>query len=346
MKSVFQNALQRLNHFTIKKITESGITALKKDLNNLKSNFSRHWRLRNYDSTNLMRHHPTYFEQFVISPEYFVQPCQTSPLRKRGRPSKSLEELCERRQNQAATQIAEDSEHCIYVLLKAVQTASHRKGCKFLKQLIKIVIDNVDNAEELLSKISTQKPIKMTPDEALNLLIDNSLSKNTYQNLRVEMKSRNANILPTYFEVSQAKKKCRPNEIQPSDVKASTSIRSLSCHTISRIVLLEEDQIVNYMKKVNKSVIDAETIFAYGADGTTGQIEYHQASSSGSVIDDHSLFTVTMTPLQLRSKLDGEILWKNPSPQTIEHVIKNLAPYQTKLEKSCKLLYYRCSFRL
>ena len=156
----------------------------------------------------------------------------------------------------------------------------------------------------------------MTPDEALNLLIDNSLSKNTYQNLRVEMKSRNANILPIYFEVSRGKKKCRPDEIQSSDVKASTSIKSLSCHTISRIVLLEEDQIVNYMKKVNKSVIDAETIFAYGADGTTGQIEYHQASSSGSVIDDHSLFTVTMTPLQLRSKLDGEILWKNPTPQS------------------------------
>ena len=74
------------------------------------------------------------------------------------------------------------------------------------------------------------------------------------------------------------------------------------------------------MKKVNKSVIDAETIFAYGADGTTGQIEYHQASSSGSVIDDHSLFTVTMTPLQLRSKLDGEILWKNLTPQPFRFV--------------------------
>ena len=285
-------------------------------MNNLKSNFSRHWRLRNYDSTNLMRHHPTYFEQFVISPKYFVQPCQTLPLRKRGRPSKSLEELCERGQNQAATQIAVDSEDCIYALLKTVQTASHRKECKFLKQLIKIVIDNIDNAEELLSKISTQKPIKMTPDKALNLLIDNSLSKNAYQNLRIEMKSRNANIFPTYFEVSQAKKKCCPDEIQSSDVKASTSIKSLSCHTFSRIILLEEDQIVNYMKKVNKSVIDAETIFAYSADGTTGQTEYHQASSSGSVIDDHSLFTVTMIPLQLRSKLDGEILWKNPTPQS------------------------------
>ena len=293
-------------------------------MNNLKSNFSRHWRLRNYDSTNLMRHHLTYFEQFANSPEYFVQPCQTSPLRKRGRPSKSLEVLCERRQNQVATQIAEDSEDCIYVLLKAVQTASHRKGCKFLKQLFKIVIDNIDNAEELLSKNSTQKPIKMTPDEALNLLIDNSLSKNTFQNLRVEMKSRNANILPTYFEVSQAKKKYHPDEIQLSDVKASTSIKSLSCHTISRIVLLEEDQIVNYMKKVSQSVIDAETIFAYGADGTTGQIEYHhgdiQASSSGSVIDDHSLFTVMMIPLQLRSKLDGEILWKNPTPKSFRFV--------------------------
>ena len=73
------------------------------------------------------------------------------------------------------------------------------------------------------------------------------------------------------------------------------------------------------MKKVNKSVINAETIFAYGADGTTGQIEYHQALSSGSVIDDHSLFTVTMTPLQL-SKLAGEILLKNPTPQSFRFV--------------------------
>ena len=115
-------------------MTESLITALKEDLNNLKSNFSRYWILRNYDSTNLMRNHPTYIEQFVTSPEYFVQPCQTSPLRKRGRLSKSLEELCEWEQNQATTQIAEDSEDFIYALLKAVQTASHRKGCKFQKQ--------------------------------------------------------------------------------------------------------------------------------------------------------------------------------------------------------------------
>ncbi|XP_065667205.1 uncharacterized protein LOC136087700 [Hydra vulgaris] len=132
-----------------------------------------------------------------------------------------------------------------------------------------IVIDNIDNAEELLSNISTQKPIKMTPDQALNPLlisfsIDNSLSKNTYQNLRNEMK--------------------------------------------------KEDQIVNYMRKVNKSVIDAETIFAYGADGTTGHIEYHQTSSFGSVIDDRSLFTVTMTPLQLRrSKLVSQVPSVNKS---------------------------------
>ena len=124
--------------------------------------------------------------------------------------------------------------------------------------------------------------------------------------------------MPTSFQHILKSLKQRRKEIQPSDVKASTSMKSF--HTISRIVLLEEDQIVNYMKKVNKSVIDAEKIFAYGADGTTGQIEYHQASSSGSVIEDYSLFTVAMTPLQLRSKLDGEILWKNPTPQSFQFV--------------------------
>ena len=75
----FSKCITKIESFYNKNITESGITALKEDLNNLKSNFSRHWRLKNFDSTNLMRHHPTYFEQFVISPEYFVQPCQTSP---------------------------------------------------------------------------------------------------------------------------------------------------------------------------------------------------------------------------------------------------------------------------
>ena len=64
----FSKCIPKIESFYNKKITESGITALKEDLNNLKSNFSRHWRLRNYDSTNLMRHHLTYFEQFVISP--------------------------------------------------------------------------------------------------------------------------------------------------------------------------------------------------------------------------------------------------------------------------------------
>ena len=112
----FSKCITKIESFYNKKITESGITALKEDLNNLKSNFSRLQRLRNYDSTNLMRHHPAYFEQFVISPEYFVQPCQTSPLKikkiiiTKKKTIKIIRRIVRKEANQAATQKAEDSE--------------------------------------------------------------------------------------------------------------------------------------------------------------------------------------------------------------------------------------------
>lgn len=60
-------------------------------------------------------------------------------------------------------------------------------------------------------------------------------------------------------------------------------------------------------------------IFAYGMDGTTGQSMYNQPDESGNAVDDHSLFTVTMSPLQMTTKY-GEILWENPAPQSIRSV--------------------------
>lgn len=60
-------------------------------------------------------------------------------------------------------------------------------------------------------------------------------------------------------------------------------------------------------------------IFSWGMDGTTGQSRYNQADADGVVIDDHSLFTVTLSPLQLKLSC-GILIWENNAPQSIQSV--------------------------
>lgn len=63
----------------------------------------------------------------------------------------------------------------------------------------------------------------------------------------------------------------------------------------------------------------ATMVISWGMDGTTGRSRYHQVTTEGEVIDEHSLFTVTMTPLQLKAE-NGDILWENKCPQSVRSV--------------------------
>lgn len=77
-------------------------------------------------------------------------------------------------------------------------------------------------------------------------------------------------------------------------------------------------------------------------DGTTGQSMYNQANDEGAMVDDHSLFAVTMTPLQMKSKC-GKVLWENEVPQSVRSVrpimleyAKEDSEYVLKIDKDLK----------
>ncbi|KAG5680628.1 hypothetical protein PVAND_010122 [Polypedilum vanderplanki] len=65
----------------------------------------------------------------------------------------------------------------------------------------------------------------------------------------------------------------------------------------------------------SRRVIDATLIFADGGDGTTGFSHFHQKNENDEVVNDHSLFTWSTTPISLRTN-EGVELWRNPIPNS------------------------------
>ena len=88
----------------------------------------------------------------------------------------------------------------------------------------------------------------------------------------------------------------------------------------------------------NFNTVETEIIFSYGGDGTTAQALYHQASSTGEKVDDHSLFTMTQTPLQLTIKQDGHTYYGKILPQLPIDLIDQ---FHWSLLKKVLSMYYK-----
>ena len=88
------------------------------------------------------------------------------------------------------------------------------------------------------SAIESEKAIPFTNDEALALFVDLKLTKHKYKLLRNLLKKKNADILPSYEEVSNAKTNCYPpsTAIQITETGATIRLQGLLDHTAARLL--------------------------------------------------------------------------------------------------------------
>ena len=155
-------------------------------------------------------------------------------------------------------------------------------------------------------------PTEYTSEEALSLLVENDLTKHSYQNLRSSAKRKNADIYPPYNEVREAKRKCYPDNISITEDSAKVPLQNLLDHTALRIIEDQKEQITEVVEKLDAAEQLACTLTCkWGFDGSSGQSQYKQKFSSTDTSDD-SLFCTTLVPLQLKYK--EQILWNNPVP--------------------------------
>ncbi|XP_071053669.1 uncharacterized protein [Onthophagus taurus] len=164
------------------------------------------------------------------------------------------------------------------------------------------------------SLTDAKKTVPMTPDEALALFINCDLSKTLYLSLRAESKKRNANIYPMYQKITEAKKKCYPDNVTVNDSGASVPLQMLLNHTLQRLF-------VNV--KIPLGINKLELHCKWGADGSSGHCAYNQTpvkteTDINGVYNDANLFLITLVPIYLRNLNEGkqEILWENPRPSS------------------------------
>lgn len=255
----------------------------------------------------------------------------------------------------AKMKLRDDGKYDAAKVLQDITEGSPSKATKYRKSL---ETTNTDSA--------------FTADEALSLFVELGLSKNKYQQLRNACMLKKSKIIPSYKQLSKAKKNCYPSagiciNLDLVEVK----LNSLLDHTVGRIIQHQMD----VMKILpEKQLEDLTLICKWGCDGSSGHNEFkHKLDDTD--VSDTSIFFTSFVPLQLvhvnKLTKTTTIVWKNPRPSSprycrpvkiefgqesvnltkktvddVQQQIKNLTPFETTIAGKKVSVTYNLSFTM
>lgn len=152
----------------------------------------------------------------------------------------------------------------------AYRQAASRFGNRDLPYMqLLITFQKLQNSRnrEKFKKLLKTAIIQKTPEESLAFLLNNSLTKYVYTNMRLKAKRSGANIWSSYNKVREVKLQCRSlkEEIFFSEKKAEVSLQSLLNHTVNRIVQLQKEVIIHNMMITGVEETEAVLICVRGS---------------------------------------------------------------------------------
>lgn len=238
-----------------------------------------------------------------------------------GRRPLEFQKKSERSQRREAAKISTQNEHDPSRIILACKHAARKSGEKDLHAVLKEVFKSPHRLSKVRKLLDTSTSVikKKNPNEALSFLLDNSLTKNVYINMRIETKSCGADIWPLYNDVRDAKAQCRPPKevVMISETAAEVPLQSLLNHTVQRIVNLQEEVIHQSMSSTDLTEVDVVLTCSWGFDGNTSHSVYKQRyqNEQAEAVNDENLFVTTLIPLRLSSST-GIIFWNNRMTQS------------------------------
>jgi hypothetical protein len=149
---------------------------------------------------------------------------------------------------------------------------------------------------------------RYSADESLAYILNHSLTKQSYLDMKAASTSKGANIWPDYNQVLEAKKKCRPEGIEVSELEASVPMQNLLDHTGKRI-FSDDPELTETLKLLatkNGGELNVTLYFKYGMDGCGSFSSFMQKDSTGELQDLSSLLTCQMVPLQAVAFSEGK----------------------------------------
>lgn len=223
-----------------------------------------------------------------------------------GRPSLQFHKKSDRSKRRELAIISAEQKHDPERLIMASRYAANRNKNKDLYTVLSKVSQNLEQPRKIRKLLEAPKiPIKQkSAEEALTFLLDNSLTKSVYTNIRLESKKCGADIWPSYNCIREVKSQCRPpkEKISISEKKAEVTLQALLNHTSSRIVESQRKVIIQHMQNSGTLEMELLLMCSWGMDGSTGHSPYKQSFKSvedNESLSDRSLFVTSLIPLRL-----------------------------------------------
>ncbi|XP_059216468.1 uncharacterized protein LOC131994136 isoform X2 [Stomoxys calcitrans] len=203
-----------------------------------------------------------------------------SNMVKRGRPAKAFED-CQPRTKRTKVQ-----DFCENTSMVLISSAAKKSEC-------------------------LDKSIKaFTPEKALGLILDASLSKHQYEVLRSSAREIGFDIYPSYHQVLEAKKKCYPANVQVQESCSKVSLQQLLDHTVTRILMTKTENEVTELPN------ELQMFSKWGCDGSSGHSEYHQKFTDPNDSDKY-MFLTSLVPLTLTERNNmSTMCWRNTEPSS------------------------------
>lgn len=273
---------------------------LSKELRNFKNQLKSKWLGQNRHKEKFLNAEKSWLNDYCNFTLYSGN--------KGGRPTLTFEESSENTKRRKTAHLR--SEAGPYELSYAAQMQFRATGKSTEASVIAQVAGSPQYAMDCFNIASTVKAKKVSPRDALSLIIEAQLSRKQYEVIRTYAKE----VFPSYKEVQAEKVNCYPKDLKVTETDAEVPLQCLLDHTGTRLL------------QTQKSVLEADSEHSFdkillyskwGFDGSSSHTQYKQKFMS-ETSDDKYMFLTCLVPLRLIGKKNGKsiTLWQNPRPSS------------------------------
>lgn len=299
----FEQKFNRIVNFVIQKTAcpAENRTQIKKDLRNFKTQLRSKWLMYYKHKDRFMANEKHWLEQSCAFQKF--------PSLNTGRPTLEFEECSDQTKRRKTANLR--SEISANILTFAAQMSLRAEGKNKEAEVIKKVSESPTYAKDCLDLTLNSKTKKLSPREALSMIIEAQLSRKQYEIVR----NFATDMFPSYKMIQVEKTLCYPNDVSISETTAEVPLQSLLDHTATR--LLNSQINVFELRSINPSD-EMVLISKWGFDGSSSHTQYKQKFIS-EFSDDKYMFLTSLVPLRLvlNKKNDSSIvLWQNPRPSS------------------------------
>ena len=240
--------------------------------------------------------------------------------------SKEFFELSKLSKNRVTAKLRDSNE--TPKLVHATKTALKKEG----KSDLAFIIDEAGKSPGRAAKIrrlsgaaesmeqaprrDVSLPTKISADDGLVHLFHTNVTQDAYVSTRLMSKEHGADIWPTYGDVQDGKKLCRPANIKYEETAVVVPLSDRLRHNDERLLKIFSDRFQVLLQDFEEGgTLDVEAEEKIGFDGSTGNSIYNQKFSvDNRDASDASLLSTCLVPLQYRTKT-GKVIFTNPAPQ-------------------------------